>query len=420
MITPTRHMPSWKNELRNIALTAVCSLFWLGLSFPAIAQNDNTNKPQPATEFPPDPLEFKSVDPLLPESAKNRKPLTDEERAELEKSLDELNAEAAEVLKAGNETEAFNIWFRELRLRRLLGMIPEVQALGRVGAIAWEQNVRPDVQSITKRLQVIQKEAEAKPPVDLALWRSLSTAYEQVRASDKAVTVYQQILITARQQEDAATQEATLLKIGELSLSWFDYEKAAITYSELLSLAQAKSDRPQQTTYLKQLAYIYEQLRQPQKIIETKQQLIELYLNEKDLAQIPPLKLAIGSTLESLGQTEEAAKQYEETYSFAWSIQLYSSAADALRKLVALQLSQKQIEEALETSQVLLQADRLAYNFYGMMNTYDQIAQLHKELKQYPEALQAFEKGLELAKQLKYRESYFDRQIQEVSQQITP
>lgn len=405
-----------RQKISKFYFAVVCSLFWLILSSPTYAQSNNEDDP---TVFPPDPLEFRTLDPMLPQSARDKKPLTEEEKTQLQQSLNELNQQATELFQSGDKVTAFAVWYRELRLTRVLGFLPEVEALTRVGAIAWQENSREDIKFITKRLQAIQTEATAKPIVELDLWRALATAYEQVRAPDKAVVAYQQILRAAREQKNTEEITANLLKIGELSLSWFDYQKAAVTYNELLNLAKEQNNGEQQITYLKQLAYIYEKLKQPLQIITAKQQLIELYQNLQNFTEIPELKLAIGSQLESLGQIEEAAQQYKETYSFAWSIQQYSGAADALRKLVALQLSLKRIDAALETSQVLLQTDQLGHNFYGMMNTYDQIAKLYLEQQNYSQALAAFERGLAIAKQLSYREPYFTRQIQEVNKQIT-
>lgn len=403
----------------RLTITAVSALLWLGLSFPGIAQNsnnnNNNNKPNP-NQFPPNPLEIRTPDPLIPRSRRDRRPLTEEELARLAIAVEELNAQAAAKLQAGDQKGALEIWYRELRLRRYLGLLSEVQALSRVGGIAWERNLKDDVQYISKRLQTIQQK-ELKPPVDLALLRSLAVAFEQVRSPDWAVKVYEPILARVRQEKDAAAEEATLLKIGELSLAWFDYQKAIGAYQELLRIAQEKSDRDRQVAFLKQLAYIYSKDSQIQKAIRAKQQLIELYRNEKDFVQIPPLQLDIGSNYQAIGQVEQAAQTYQEAYAFAWSIKLYSNAADALRKLIALQRSLGQTNNALETLQVLVEADRLANNFYGMMNTYDEMAQLYVEVKNYPQALTAFQQGLELAQQLKHRESYFARQIQEVKRQ---
>ncbi len=394
-----------------------CSVLWLVLSLPATAADNNTKKPNP-NQFPPNPLELRTLDPLIPRTRRDKRPLTEEELAQLAPALDGLNAEAAAKLQAGDEKGAFETWYRELRLRRYQGLLPEVQALSRVGGVAWDRNLSEDVQYITKRLQTIQQ-AQLKLPVDLNLLRSLATAFEQVKSPDWAVKVYEQILAVTRSQQDAAQEEALLLKIAELSVSWFDYSKAVSAYQELARLAQEKGDSVKQVTYLKQLAYLYGKDNQIEKAIKAKQQLIEFYRNEKDFVQIPTIQLEIGSAYEAIGQLEQAVQSYQETYAFAWSIQQYSSAADALRKLVAVQRSQKQINPALETYQVLLQADYLAHNFYGMMNTYDEVGQIYLENKNYPQALSAFQKGLELAKQLKYREAYFARQIQEVTEQAT-
>jgi len=89
-----------------------------------------------------------------------------------------------------------------------------------------------------------------------------------------------------------------------------------------------------------------------------------------------------------------------------------------LQKLIALYRSQGQIQEALQASEILVQTQQLASNFYGLMNAYDQIGKMHLERKEYPQALQAFQKGLEVAQQLKYEEDYFSGQIQKLSGQI--
>ncbi len=342
----------------------------------------------------------------------------------LEVALDELNQEAAAKLQAGDRVAAFEIWNRELRLRRFLGSLAEVQALSRVGAIAWNQNDRQELQYITQRLQVIQKQAQpqktsAQKGVDLELLRSLGEAYQNVRLPKLAVEVYEQVLAVVRQQDTTAVVE-TLKTIGELNLNWFDYPKAATTYEELLALATSKGDRPNELAYLKQLAYIYEQAKQPQQAINVLNKLAEIYVNENNLTEIPVLKLAIASDYESLAKEnpsllQEAFKNYQESYTTAWQLQQYVRASEALQKLIALYRSQGQINEALQASQILVETERLAVNFYGMMQGYDQIGQLHLERKEYPQALTAFQKGLELAQQIKHEEAYFTQQIEKLS-----
>ena len=59
-------------------------------------------------------------------------------------------------MQAGDTEQAFKIWNRELRLRRYLGMLSEIQALERVGGIAYTKNNRQQIGYITQRLQTIQ------------------------------------------------------------------------------------------------------------------------------------------------------------------------------------------------------------------------------------------------------------------------
>lgn len=381
-----------------------------------------SQKPKPPDKFPPNPLEFTTPDSLLPRSPKDKKPLTPEERQKLEPALDKLNQQAAAKLQAGDQVAAFEIWNRELRLRRFLGFLAEVQALSRVGAIAWNQNDRQEVLYITERLQAIQKQTqkeEKSTTIDLELWRSLGQAYQNLRSPKQAVQAYNQVLLAVRQQKDTTAIVETLKTIGELHLSWFDYRQAAPIYEELLSLATSQGESVNELAYLQQLAEIYAQTEQPQQSLNVLNKLVEIYINENNLLKIPELKLAIASDYESLAKTDpnllvEAFKNYQEAYTTAWQLQEYVRAGEALQKLIALYRSQGQIDEALEASQILVDTQTQAANFYTVMQAYDQIGQLYLERKEYPQALTAFQKGLELAQQLKHQEAYFTEQIKKL------
>lgn len=382
-----------------------------------------SKKPIPPDKFPPSPLEITTPDPLLPRLPKDKQSLTLEERQKLEPALDALNQEAGVKLQAGEQVAAFEIWNRELRLRRFLGSLAEVQALSRVGAIAWKENDSPEVQYITQRLQAIQKQAESQKTtteIDLQLWRSLGEAYQNVRSPKLALEAYNQVLLVVRQQKNPTALVEILKTIGELHLSWFDYRKAAPIYEELLSLATSQGERVNEVTYLQRLADIYEQTKQPQQSLNVLNKLAEIYVNENNLTEIPELKLAIASDYESLAKKDpnlllEAFKNYQEAYTTAWQLQEYVRAGQALQKLIALYRSQGQTDAALQASQILVQTQAQAANFYGMMQAYDQIGQLYLERKEFPQALTAFKKGLELAQQLKHEEAYFTGQIEKVS-----
>ena len=399
--------------MRRVSIIVTFSL-WL-LSTPVLAQ---TKKPQQPNKFPPNPLEITTPDPLLPRKP-DKQPLTIQEQQELETALDKLNLDAAAKLQAGDKVAAFDTWNREIRLRRYLGNLAQVQALSRVGEIAWRENERPEVQYITQRLQSIQKPKKSPPVTDLGLLQALGEAYQKVRSPQLALEVYNQILANVRQQQNSTAEIETLKTIGTIHMSWFDYAKAASTYEELLRLASAKGERINEVAYLQQLAYIYEQARIPQQTINIRNKIAEIYIKDNNIAEIPGLKIAIASDYEKLAKEnplllQNAFQNYQEAYTTAWEQQQYVRAGEALQKLIALYRSQGQIDEALQTSQILLQTEELAGNFYGLMNAYDQIGQMYVQRKEYPQARTAFQAGLQIAQQLKQQESYFTEQIQKI------
>jgi tetratricopeptide (TPR) repeat protein len=401
--------------IRRLSIITALSLSLISTSS-VLAQ---TKKPQPPDKFPPNPLEIKVSDPLLPARKLDQQPLTPTEQQQLESALDNLNQEATAKFQGGDKEGAFDTWNRELRIRRYLGNLPEVLALSRVGEIAWRDSDNKQVQFITQRLQSVQKPKKSQPVSDLEVLRALGQAYQNVRAPKLALEVYDQVLAQVRQQQNTTAETETLTTIASIHMSWFDYPKAAVTYEQLLSLASAKSDRLNEVTYLQQLAYIYDQARQPQQSVQVRSKLVDIYTKENNLAEIPALKMSIAGNYEALAKQdpsllENAFQNYQQAYTIAWEQEQFVRAGEALQKLIALYRSQGQIDEALQTSQILLQTEELAGNFYGMMTAYDQIGQMHLQRKQFPQARNAFEEGLKIAQQLQYDQSYFTGQIQKI------
>jgi tetratricopeptide (TPR) repeat protein len=402
--------------LRHFSVIVTTFIFWHLCSFVTLAEG---KKPEQMDKFPPGPLEMTTPDPLVRGSVE-KQPLTLEELQNLETALDELNQEATTTLQIGDKLTAFDIWNRELRLRRFLGPLAEVQALSGVGAIAWNENERQPVKYITERLQVIEKQMLKQKSTDLELWRSLGEAYQNIHVPKLAVVAYQQILILFRQQNNTTSELGTLNKIAELHLSSFDYSQAATIYQELLNFAISQGDRPNELGYLQQLVYIFEKAKQHQQAINVLSTLAGIYTSDGNLSQIPALKIAIAENYQSLAREnpnllQEAFNKYQEAYVTAWQSQQYLTASEALQKLIKLYRSQNQIDEALQTTEILLETETLATNFYGLMQAYDQIGQLYLEKKEDGKALTAFQKGLEIAQQLKYQETYFSQRIETLS-----
>jgi tetratricopeptide (TPR) repeat protein len=398
---------------RASILVAVVVLCLGGYTPSAVAK-----KTAPPDEFPPNPLELKVADPLLlPPGAS----LTTQEQQTLRAALDELNAQATTQFRAGKPEAAFEIWYRELRLRRVLGPAEEVAALSRVGAIAWEENRTIDVRQITERLQAIQQQAASAE--DLELLRSLGQAYQQLRAKDLAVTVYEKILATVRQQQDVAAEASTLDTLGQLHINWFAYQEAATTYQQLLSLVRNRGSLAgatpsrvlSETSLLQQLAYIYEQGKQPEAAIDIQQELINLY-QVQDPTQVPKLKLAVADNYQALGQTNPAIENYQAAYLAAQSLQQFAIASEALKHLGTLYRSQNQLDAALRIYRFLVDVEAQSYNVYGRMNAYDTLGQIYLARKEYPQAVAAFQQGLALAQQLNYQQDHFAKQIEQANQ----
>ncbi|MEG4082074.1 tetratricopeptide repeat protein [Microcoleus sp. POL10_C6] len=413
-----------------------CLLFlWLCAGSIASAQ---TNSPG-LDQFSPNPLEITTPDPLTPANES----LSSTQRDELTAALEELNLEAAAKLQAGDGAGAFEIWFRELRLRRYLGPAAEIAALSRVGSVAWSNGKNLELQLITKRLQAIQKQVKSQVPLNTELLPVFAAAFQQVRAKGPTVEVYQEILENARQNQDILAQGQILKAIGLIHINWLSYDKAAPVYEELATLIQENRDLfaansavqssavvagngappqpvtpPTEVETLRQLAYVYQQSKQPLKAIAAREKLASVYLNLQNPSAIPPLKIAIASDYQTIGQINLAAQYYQEAYNLAVPIQQYAQASEALDKLALLYRSQKQWEQTLRIYQMQLLLEERAYNFYGLMNTYDKIGQVYQEMKAYDKALESYQKGLEVAKKLGHRQEYFAKKIQKVNKQL--
>ncbi|PSO82215.1 MAG: hypothetical protein BRC49_16975 [Cyanobacteria bacterium SW_10_48_33] len=409
------------NSLAQIGLLklGITAAFWLVTTSGASAQTtlpnllettapDNNN-----SEFSLD--EFTENSQSLPLSPVKQS-ISAQERLRLDSALDELHAEAAAQLEAGNANQAFDTWYQELRWRQELGQLEEVRALGRVGEVAWQENRQADVQRIAQRLKSIQQEviAEGNP----SLLHALGKAYQQMRLPKQAIAVEQQILAQARNRGDLKAQEAALQTIAKQHLGWFHYQKAAATYEKLLEL-RSSSDSSSQTVYLQKLAEIYDKSAQPEKAVRIKRRLAENYRQRQSTKPLAALKTSLASDYETLNQPNAATQNYREAFELAWSQQQVATASKALQKLGDIYYRYRQPSFALRIYTELLKAEQQSGDSYGMMNTYDQMGHIYLEQNNYSEALQAFQKGQQIAQSLSYKEAYFTAQLERVHQQIS-
>lgn len=431
---------------KNLTIIMVVAIILSGFGNTgiAIAQKQKENETEPEKplldDFSPNPLFSKEPDPLLPNLPPEGQILGQSQQEILEPELVKLNAEATALLAAQNIPGAFELWNRELRIRRYFGLSQEIAALNRVGLIAWNNSQRLYIKFITERLDQILQKLQTEKNNNLELWQLLGLAFKNVRAKPQALTVYQSLLETANKNQDILAEEQYFNEIAQIYMNWLDYPNAAETYEKLLEIQQdirairgdvpppqplpATPENPNPTPppsevrSLQQLAFIYEQIGEYLKAISVRERLAGYYANQPNLFPIPEIKLAIGGNYEKLGKFEQAGLTYQEAYSIATSIQQFDNASEALGRLAKLYRSQNQIKTALDIYQAQVLVNQQAYNYYGMMNAYDQIGDLYLSQKAYQPAIAAFQQGLALAQQLKYKEDYFVKKIDIVNRQM--
>lgn len=356
-------------------------------------------------------LETIKPDPLLPPKRKER-PLTLFEKNRIKRGIVKIERAAQAAFAAGNIEPAFSLWYRALRLQREVDTLAEVAALGRVGAIAWQENRGADLRAIAERLGAIQQQATVEGKSDLTLLNQLATAYRKTRYIDRAIAVYQTILAIDR-ASDSLTNELNHLQIlGELHLAIFDYTQAEAVYQKLLAHAQTSS---QQESYLDRLTTIYDRTKQFERAIISKKKLLAKYKQTKRNHELAAMQIAIADNYQLLENTPQATKYYQQAATAAAQIQHFAIATEALTKLAELYQKSDRLQDTLQTYQQLAQVQQKSYNYYGLMDTYDRLGKIYLSSDDYPQARASWQQGLRLAKFLNYRDKYFSDRIKMVN-----
>lgn len=401
----------WMSSLVMIACVGA-------IAHPALAQADSPESSVPtAAEL--SPLELLEPDPLLPEPPVDRE-LTPQEQNALSTALDELSSQASTEYKRGNAEAAIELWLRVARLRRYLGPKAEVQSLTELGEAAWQENRALVVSATTRRLEEIEQEALLQSPPDYDLLLSIAEGYEAMRARPQAVATYQILLERARQQQDGTEMKRILTAMGELQLAWFDYTGAATTYEELRRLAQETGDRRSELLALERLSTIYQESEEYELAIIAQNDLLGFYDNRQDKGKIPLLKITIAENYAAIGRPDLAATTYQEAFALAQENEQFGLASDALQGLASLYLTIDRLDDARIVYELLVDVERQSYSQYGMMFAYDRIGQIYRAQGSTYQAIAAFQQGLQLARDLKYKEDYFQEQIQNLQQPATP
>ncbi len=364
--------------------------------------------------FLADPEFAEPRDPLLPTFVVPR-PLSPLEKRELGMALDRLAVEAGQLYDMGEMDEAFELWMREVRLRRILGLEPELAAIRRVGLRAWEASRTPEAQLLTLRLDEIQAEVLAQPTPPLNLVVALAASYETLRAVDAAIAVYETLRVRAAQSGDLLLQLRLLDRIGQLQADWFRFEAAAETYRRILVLTEGQRLAPaQRADYFKRAIENFEQAEQRETAILLQRQLLRHYQDLGQEREIAPLQLAIARNYRAIGRADLALDFYQSAYRLALDLDQSLYARDVVADLATIYRDLDRPEDVLYLYDQQLAVERLSYSGYGIMTVFDQLGQFYEAQEEPESAIAAYREGLIMAHHLGHRRTYFETQIRRI------
>lgn len=387
-----------------------------GINFVAVQHNllPDLLPPLLAQSSVANPLEreIDARDPLIPPGYGTRE-LSSFEIYRIEREIKKLDQNAQAEWQQGNPDRAFELWYRQLKLARAINPEVEIIALGNIGAIAWQENRATDLRNIANRLIGIEQEISLEDSSP-ELLKHFAKAYAQVRYLEQEIGIYQQILSNNQQQNNLGPVTETLETLGKLYIAQFNYPEAALTYQELLLLAEAKSSATasqQVNFYLNTLLDIYDRTNQIKLAIATRKRLIANYTTSKKLEPVAGLQLAIAHDYAALNQIKKAQVAYEQTFELASATQQLAIANHALASLGKLYLQSGQDEKAIATLTQLVKIQQQSYDHYGLINTYDTLGKISLASGQKKSAKDYFQQALDLAQTLNYKVEYFKRQI---------
>ncbi len=390
----------------NISLRIFSKFLWLLVILIAfhpinvIAQNRAVN-----------PLKVNVQDNLLPNNNQN---LTEAQKEELRLSLAKLNDDAKTQLELGNDNEAFNIFYRQLRLTRFLGIREEVEAITEVAQIAWDKSRVDDISFLTERLSLLESENTQNNVLNSRLLDIFFKGYQALGNIDKSINIQQQIVINSRSSRFQEPLIDHLETLGNLYFSKFDYFSAKPIYEELLTISEDSKSYVRQTIYLQRLSQINGRLLNLENALEYKKQLVNTHVQNERFRAIPLVQIAIANDYKSIDNPTESGNYYQEAFNLAWSLGQYAIAGDALKGLGKLYQDYGELNSALQIYQELIKVEEQSYNFYGLMETYEQIGTIYQLQNNSQEARRSFVKALQIAQQLQYRENDFIQKIEQL------
>ena len=359
--------------------------------------------------FLADPELTEPRDPLLPDLPIRRR-LSPLEKFELEAELDLLAAEAESLYFAGQTELAYQIWIREVNLRRVLGYEEEIRAMQRVGVRVWEDSRTQETQLFTLRLRQIQADLLSQEPLNTSLLEEVAAMFEILRDVDSAIAVYETLIVRAAQANNLVERQRLLENLANLQESWFRFGVAGETYQSLI-IGNRTGDPLKQVQYLQGAIRNYQDAGELATTVGYQRRLLAQYQATATIQPIPTLMLAIARNYRDLDDLEQARDYYITTYTTALGQNQSSIASEAVQDLSEVYLDLERIDDVLYLQEQRIALDRLSYNGYGIMQVFEQLGQLYESQEEPDAAITAYQEGLIIANHLGHRQAYFSYKL---------
>ena len=393
---------------RGLSVLGVTLVGWI--LFPTLVWAQAIS-PEVRDRFLADPEFAEPRDSLLPALPIVR-PLSPLERSQLAVDLDQLAMQAERLYLAGQVDLAFEVWMREVRLRRILGYAQETLAMQRVGLRAWENARSQETQLLTLRLRQIQDELLDQDPLPIRRLEAVAATFEILRDIDSAIAVYETLTVRAAQAGNQLERQRLLENLANLQENWFRFAVAGKTYQSLLSSLGSREDPVKQVQYLQGAIRNYQDAGQLSRTITYQRRLLRQYQETGPFESIPALMLAIARNYRDLNELEQARAQYLTTHSTALAQNQSNIARDAVQDLVTLYLSFDRSDDVLYLYRQQVALERLSYDAYGLMHTFEELGQLYERQDNPEAAIFAYQEALILSNHLGYRAVYFKHRLQ--------
>lgn len=368
-------------------------------------------RPAARDSFLADPLADNPRDPLLPTPVVDR-PLSPLEQFDLEQGLNQLAREAEALAMANQPEAARTLWMREVRLRRILGLDAELDAMDRIAQWLRDGSATQELQLLAARLDQMTPGLDPTQAADRNRLQTMATVYNTLGQVEPAAALYRALADAALARGDRNEYLAHLETLALLYADWFYFPEAAATYGELVAFSQGDDEIRFRVGQIEALTLA----QQIEAAITAQQHLLDRYQSDPSRwIQVAELQYAMAQNYQQLGDVDLASRHYQVAYTNAIEADQFDLAAQVLRALADLYRQVGQWPDVDYLYRQLLAVERQALSAYGLMETFDQLGQLYEQSGNSVGALQAYTEGLTLAHQLLHRQDYFMEQIQRLT-----